>query len=272
MRAREFLPEAKKKKAVAEPVPYNPGWDNLNWLKEEAFKFGNQMTSRYQLFMPRENPAAMTRYDKRLKNLSNQYAYDENGNLKPEYEKWEDVDHNDYHPTGNEIQEGAPILTPGKNTPKIGNNKPIANLWTSSARKFDNNTWTSDWVYFANRTHPGWMSPTGYLYKIKPGALILRLDSVYDAERIMTAFQDLGSVGQVKVDYKLGPSYTMRIAFPWDAIARHFDAVWHSGYSGYDNEFMYGWDCESTAWFNSDYLQLLGEVQINQAGLSVEDE
>jgi len=53
----------------------------------------------------------------------------------------------------------------------------------------------------------------------------------------------------------------MRYNFPWDEISKHFDAVWHSG-SGYDRDFMYGWDVESTAWFNTDFLQLIGEVPV----------
>jgi hypothetical protein len=60
-------------------------------------------------------------------------------------------------------------------------------------------------------------------------------------------------------DYDRGMK--MRSAFPWDAVAKNFDAVRHSRPYGH-SDFMYGWDVESTVWFDTRFLQLVGEVPV----------
>jgi hypothetical protein len=115
---------------------------------------------------------------------------------------------------------------------------------------------------------PGWMSETGYLYKVSPQATILRMSSDYEAKEIFEIFDSLGRVDK---DPNAEHEPFRRMAYknyPWDSVSKHFDGV-HHAYSGYrDNEFLYGWDCESIAWFNPGMLTLIGEVKINQNGLS----
>jgi hypothetical protein len=268
MRANEFLSELRKKKVV-EPKAgdttehdYNPGWQDLNWMKEQAARMGQKMTGMYQLFMPRPSVMNKTNRDRRMDNLANSYAWrdDDPSKLKPNYAKWQG---DEPEPEEQPVQEAAPILIPGKSISPPGNNKPQAHLWTSSARKLDNGTYTSDWVRYVYNSNKSWMSPTGYLYRVKPNGLILDLNYDQDAERLKWAFQNLGSA---KPD---NPDDTYRYLakdYPWDQIVKHFDAVHHYPYSG-NTDFLYGWDCESTAWFNTDQLELIGEVKINQFGL-----
>lgn len=271
MRYSEIISELRKKsKSVSEPKVgdekphYNYGWEQFNSLKEYALSRGNKMAGSYQLFVPRRNLNAMTARDIRLRNLANKYAYDDEGNIKPEYEKYERGPI-ELSPVGpqDDIKEARPILAPVKPVTKSGNNKPNANLWTSTAIKTANG-WTSDWAKWIYDNQKDWLSKTGYLYKVKPGALVLSLNSTYDAEQVYNVFSDLGRLKELpeylkgsRVDYK----DLMRYNFPWDEISKHFDAVWHSG-SGYDRDFMYGWDVESTAWFNTDFLQLVDEVPV----------
>ena len=68
--------------------------------------------------------------------------------------------------------------------------------------------------------------------------------------------------------YQDNKELSMKTIFPWDQIVKHFDGVWHSGYS--DQGFMYGWDVESTAWFDTSFLQLVGEVPV--AGYDDDDD
>lgn len=269
MRFSEIISELKKKpvepKAGDEtPHDYNPGWQDLNWLKEQGKKQGEWLAGSYQLFVPRANPRAQTTRDRRLANLANKWAWDEKDptQLKPQYAKWEKGP-KELSPTGqqddDQIAEAAPILAPGKAVTPPGSNKPVANFWTSTGKKTTDG-WTSDWAEWIYGNHPSWFSPKGYLYKVKPGALILQLDHSYDAERIFRAFSDLGRTNEPPEYYQNDREGAMRATFPWDQIAKHFDGVWHGGYR--DQGFMYGWDVESTAWFDTSFLQLVGEVPV----------
>lgn len=268
MRINEFITELRVKK-VAEPKAgdttvhdYNPGWETLNWLKEQAARDGNRLAQRgYQLFMPRANAAAQTPRDRRLANLANNYAWDEQDptQLKPQYAAREQP-RKELSPIGaDEVSEAAPILKPGKATSPPGRNKPSADLWTSTAIRGGDGTYTSDWVRWVHGNQHDWMAPTGFLYKVKPGALILTIDSDHDAERIYHAFEGLGTAQPI--DYSSSYGRLTR-AFPWDQVVKHFDGVHHSGYRS-DGDFTYGWDCESTAWFDTSFLIKVAEVPIS---------
>lgn len=253
MRAREIIQELRRRPtAVTQPnMPYDPGWEALSDLKQLARREGDRMAGSYQLFVPRGHPGAMTARDRRLKNLSDRYAWDDQGDLKPEYADWEQ-----------NIKESAPVLTGGTAISPPGDNKPRAELWTSTAERLDDGTWTSDWAQWIKINQPDWTSDRGYLYQVLPGAGILSLDSDYDAERVYHAFQDLGRAEKPDQNYReLGRHFSMRQKFPWDQVYRHFDAVHHGGYS-HGEEFIYGWDVESTAWLNTRFLRYRGEVRI----------
>lgn len=258
MRSKEFLFELKKKKVEEPPMPYNPGWERLNYLKERAAEFGKRMAGSYQLFVPRENPNAATNRDRRLKNLATPYAYTDAGDLKPNYANWEDK----------KINEGSPTLLPGKVDIRSGDNKPHARLWTSTAKQLEDKSWTSSWVELISANYQKWMSNTGTLYQVKPGALILELNYDRDAEDIMNAFVDLEKIKHP--EHGMMSKYSgWYSTFPWDEINKHFDAIHHYGYAGMGQEFLRGWECESTAWLNPNYLQRINEVSV---GIDVDSE
>lgn len=224
------------------------GWEDLNLLKELAYKNGKHLAGSYQLFVPRKSVHATTRRDARLKNLSNPYAYDDEGNLRPEYERIE----NQYP-----VTEGAPILNPGKSMSPPGWNKPSgASIWTSTCKKLPNGKWESEWSEWLVNKMVQWMSPVGYLYKVKPGALIIELDE-HMARDIKYVFK--------KLDGNYDEKHIL-LDFPWDRVSQHFDAV-HITHRGYD--FTEGWDVESTAWLDSSFLQLIGEVPVETYGVKL---
>jgi len=261
---------------VGDPTPhdYNPGWQELNWLKEQGKRRGEWLAGRYQLFVPRPNPRATTVRDRRLANLANKGAWDDKDptQLKPYYAQWERGP-KELSATGqaddHQVAEAAPILIPGRAVSPPGTNKPVANFWTSTGTKTSDG-WSSDWSRWVHDEQRNWFSPQGYLYKVKPGAIILELNSSRDAERVFHAFSKLGRTNEPPEYYRNDVEGAMQFTFPWDQIARHFDGVWHGGYR--DQGFMYGWDVESTAWFDTSFLQLMGEVPVTGYGYDDEDE
>ena len=232
-------------------------YDILQDLKMLAHKDGEYLSKTLQLFVPR--PAKLMKRSDRVKSLiGDKYAWttDTGDELTTNYQNWVNQ---------GVIGESIPILKPGKATPELGGNKPISDLWTSTAIKTPNG-YTSDWVQWVINNQRDWYSDTGYLYKVKPGALVLSLDTEYDARRVYHAFEDLGRISDIEKEkyerYSNDSETIMRLTFPWDQIAKHFDAVHHSGHS-YRDSFMYGWDVESTAWLNTEFLQLIGPVKID---------
>lgn len=239
--------EAPKKKGNAYPDPVtkeDSAYEKLQNLLR--YTHGKAPANSYQLFMPRPSVLQKGRHDL----LGNKYAWDDEGNLKPAYKKYES------------IGEAAPIL-PGKSVTPPGNNKPNASLWTSTAYKLPDGSYASDWAKWVGVNMPKWFSTEGYLYKVSSNCRVLELDSDTDAEQIYMLYNEMGA-GNVKYfDYEdqsaFGP--TMTRDFPWDWVAKHFDCVHHNGYS-WHGEFMRGWDVESTAWFDTSVLTLVGKVKI----------
>jgi len=109
----ELRPKKVREPQVGDTTPhdYNPGWEDLNWLKQQAQKDGARLSTRLQLFVPRRNMAAQPARDRRMDNLANKYAWDEKDptQLKPEYAKWE-LPRRDLSGTGmqdDEVKEGT---------------------------------------------------------------------------------------------------------------------------------------------------------------------
>jgi hypothetical protein len=286
MKANEFTNEAEKpaaKKTAAKkvskklkagdftPHDYNPGWQELNFLKEVAKDNGDRMAGELQLFVPRVAATVNTKSE-RIKSLFDRpSAWDDEGNLNPEFQDWVDK--------GAIGESARPILHAGKAVSPPGRNKPVANLWTSTAQKRGDGSYTSDWSrYTESLSKLKWFSDVGYLFRIKPGALILELDNDRDAERVFRTFNDLGKFDAYE-KYSSDTEMAMRAQFPWDEVVKHFDAVTHSGasrYSGYGYErgdrFMFGWDVESTAWFDTSFLEYLGPVKVANTSSTTDDE
>ena len=267
MRADEFLTELKRKKKEPEiqTTPYDRAYEHLMWMIENSE--GKRPANTYQLFMPRRHPRAMTKYDKHLKNIGTKWAYekDDSPDIKQSYQDWADKE--PFAP----VTEAAPVLFQGTTPVPPGNNKPTGAFWTSTAKRLDNNTYTSDWVRWVYSNQPDWMSPTGYLYKVGSQVKALELSGDHDAEEIYRTFNSLDRGNNAYYTHDEGGyndrDYKLKKDFPWQEVAKHFDCVTHRGYSSDHYGFTYGWDCESTGWFNTRSLTLVGEVKINEFGL-----
>jgi len=227
------LSEIQKKLTPAKSA-YETAYEELQDKKEEGVTLAAEL--RPQLFVPRE----VKRYDTKAERMAYifkdraKYAFDAEGNLLPEFQKWVD----------SAINEAAPILANGPIPP--GDNKPKNCFWTSSAIKQPSGKYSSAWYrYSRNDNVTGKFGKIGYLYKIKPGTCILELSDYYEAESIYKIFTDLER-GNVSLNdeeewerlnkskwnrgHNVVPSKLMMKDFPWTDIAKHFDGVYHQQY------------------------------------------
>lgn len=234
MRAREFLNEA--------PESSDRAWQALQQIRAQSVQTGKRLAQHLQLFVPRPR-------------LSEQHKLSD---FRPE----------------SEVLEAAPVLVPGQVQSPPGRNKPSAAFWTSSAEKRPDGTYISDWSRWTADNMPGWSNTQGHLYKIRSGARVLDLHSATDAKSIYNIFQDLGVIPDLSDTeaYKRFPQDSMALSthFPWDQVSKHFDGVWYDG-GNYHDEFMYGWDVESTAWFNAAVLDYRGQCEVFRPDLDDDD-
>ena len=128
-------------------------------------------------------------------------------------------------------------------------------VWTRTAQKVGN-SYTSDWVEWCKTEMPQWLSPTGKLYKVKPGTRILGMNTDKDAFRIA---QHYG----VNPPQKPHEWFTWAQKFPWDDVENDFDGIHHVPASRMSNILMSSWDVESTAWFDTRGLEHIGDVRIS---------
>ena len=191
-----------------------------------------------QLYMPRPVVHAKDRSGRWI------YQYDDEGNLR----------------------ESRPILTGATADSPPGRNKPGNCFWTSSLKSAGvisgKKYYYSEWVDWVSGNQSDWWSPKGYVYKISPSARILELNSTHDAVDIYKLYAALGSKVELGNLYGADEEkYALMKDFPWQDIRKHWDGVnHHHSFDRYG--FTYGWDVESTAWFNTDVLTYVGEVNI----------
>jgi hypothetical protein len=158
-----------------------------------------------------------------------------------------------YYTAAKEVTEDRPPVLVNY-VPRAGGNKPNQGLWTSTARKGPGGTHWSDWLKFMRQNFKSWVPSEGYLLKIEGEPRVFDLSY---AEQFYFWAQDQDLVGK---DEPSGSSY-LRVHFPWDLLAKYFDAAHHSGYSDSDS-FTYGWDVESTVWFNTSHLKYVGSTKL----------
>lgn len=164
-----------------------------------------------------------------------------------------------------------PILTAFNESPVKGSNKPSGAFWTSTAERKSNGEYSSEWYEYVKTTFRTWQTDYGYLFAVKPNAMILRssdLDHYYNwAERAKRLEKN-----NEYVERSYG-STRMRGNYPWKELSKHFDGVHHNGFSYRDSDdFTYGWDVESCAWFNTSVLEYKGAVRLWNGTYDEDDE
>lgn len=129
-------------------------------------------------------------------------------------------------------------------------------IWTSTAEKTDGG-YTSQWIEWCKNEMPEWITDKGILYRVKPGARVLNMNTDKDAYKIAQHYN-------VPPPKSLLDSFKWTQKFPWDEIEDDFDGIHHipTGARSH-NPLMSAWDVESTAWFNINHLENLGEVKVS---------
>jgi len=259
------------------------GWELLQSIKEKALAHGKQLAGSYQLFMPhdlsKDMNAVWNQRLRRLESLTNSSLYDRSGRQHKDldaYIKTGQLPRGVWEIGPNNYVDEAAILTPGKATLSTRWKKPSATeswFWTSAARKTSDGKWTSDWVEFVkDHTERGqgyadsvpdhWTNSKGYLYKVKPGGMILSYHSDRQADELAKAFELLGRYERPKDWNGEVDQSNLTKNYPWDLVGRHFDAIHYN--PKYERQSIRsGWDVESTAWLDTSFLQLVGEVDID---------
>lgn len=164
----------------------------------------------------------------------------------------------------------APVMV-GRGKMEKGYTKPIGtSLWTStlqvSGEQGGVKYYTSPWFEYAIQINQKWTHPEGHVYKINPQARILTLDDDHDAAMVYKLYRRLGAAIPDEHGTTEHGLKNVHTHFPWNDVAKHWDGVHHSGRgsygSGHGIDFMYSWDVESTAWFDTDVLQYMGKVPL----------
>ena len=121
-------------------------------------------------------------------------------------------------------------------------NKPDGAFWTST-----HNTRGSDWVDFAKYGFNWGSDLVDALLLRSKGGKILHIKNDRDYEKAYQQFPNYDS-------YKEW--------LDWESISKEYDAV-HISDDALYNDNLYGWDVESTAWFNMQSLEIDKIIELN---------
>lgn len=121
-------------------------------------------------------------------------------------------------------------------------NKPVGAFWTS--------TWDgtgSRWTDWVSGSMPDWKQNKGILMEVRSNAKVYIISNRKDYEEL----------------YKKYPAKTEHSMFnplDWEAISKDYDGVWVKNPYAHDD--LYGWDVESTSWFNMKVLKPVKVVDV----------
>jgi len=244
---KQFLEEAKKKPKEdnwhSGPEAYASGYSNLRDIQANL---NVEMDGRkkFQLFVPKRRDPQVE-IDRARDRRYREAKREVDAELK---------------------EEKAPVLT-GFNEAPPGDNKPGRSFWTSTAIDRNDGTYTSDWYLYVKNNHRGWQTDYGYLFEVQPDARVFNIS--YAEQYYQWAMDQKRMKLPEREYYRPYSRDDMRSRFPWDELSRHFDAV-HCSHPdrghGYGDDFTYGWDVESTAWFNTAALKYKGAVKLFRGG------
>lgn len=244
---KQYLREAPRKKVDDDWIrDYPSGYGSIRDMQNHLNWEPHTTDGELQLFVPkrRDPDKEKRRASERRYYLTKREQEDEERKLK---------------------EETIPVLTSFKEQPP-GDNKPGNAFWTSTAIETKNG-YTSDWYRFVKKRFPEWQTDYGYLFEIKPSARIFDL-SYHD--RFYEWAMQYEKMSKPKSEWVREYSETdMRYRFPWDTLTHYFDGVHTFGYD--DRGLAYGWDVESTAWFDTSVLTYKGAVRLDGVLYDEED-
>jgi hypothetical protein len=146
-------------------------------------------------------------------------------------------------------QKFDPKKLPGKATAKSGSTKPKGNfLWTSSLKGRE-----SDWTKFTEGPGQEDLASSGdrVVFSVRPSAKVLH---VTNKQEFLWAWEEFFYQTDWMHEEEL-------IYLDWEKISKEYDGF-HFGGGGWPGPYtsrpewntLYGWDAESTVWFNPKVL------------------
>jgi len=139
--------------------------------------------------------------------------------------------------------------------------KPLQAFWTSTAVKIKNN-YTSDWVDWVTNNQPKWLSPEGFLFKVKSSAKVLHVENDNDVMQIYKKYSGKEVPSNLNMMEKR--SFTFE-NFPWESIANDYVGIHYVSEHYEACSLLSSWSCESTVWFDMNALELVSRVRIPQS-------
>lgn len=113
---------------------------------------------------------------------------------------------------------------------------------------------TTAWLDWCEREDFDWEGGEAAVFQVKPGAKVLTVSSDSEAQSVLQKFPGTrkDSWDEPFID--------------WNAVAKKYDAVRVTRQLGGP---FYGWDAESTAWFNMDALEFAGVFLRDERGCHI---
>lgn len=141
--------------------------------------------------------------------------------------------------------------------PSRGLNKPDGAFWTSTLEGT-----SSAWIDWCRWEMPRWIGDRAALFNVKSGAKVYTIRNAKD-------YMDLWRKHPAEVkSYGLGNHY-----IDWASAAREYDAVHLASDLGRGSvPELYGWDVESTAWFNTRGLDFAKMVDVEKGEKGPDDD
>lgn len=130
--------------------------------------------------------------------------------------------------------------------PDGGVNKPRGCFWTSTLK---NNS--SEWLKWLESEEQGWMGNKAIIFDVS-GAKVLNLKHPSQARELLNR-------------YPLKSQYSDSKLLNFEEIAKQYDGFHLEEYSSVGD--FYGWDVESTVWFNKKYLKVNQTVEIDKSNI-----
>ena len=134
------------------------------------------------------------------------------------------------------------------------NNKPSGGgFWTSSQKE----NGKSDWIEFteAEEFYEDTEKLKVFSIEISDDARVLIIDSKEDYEQAIEKY------GVIRDENDYIPSLMSNTLLNYDELMSDYDALSVTDKGRIDNDLaFYGWDCESTVWFNMDHFENIKEI------------
>lgn len=129
------------------------------------------------------------------------------------------------------------LTVPDKLVIESGDRKPKGAFWTSTY-----NEGSSSWLEWCEMEMPGWVCTNNFLLTVDPNAKVYVINSLDDLEQLLAMYPYSGFMSE----YFSYVDWAAMANAGWDGVQ-----VTEAGQRAtrYSNPGLYGWDCESTAWF-----------------------